>query len=253
MKPLKLALVAFWIELAMLVSATWADEDRFSVEFNDTPLSQVLASFKRLDPSFQYALSGDIGDTKVTVTLVNVTLEAALTIVLAQSNLTSVEENGVVQIRRQAAAPTSRVAPPSRRLAPPGFLFSPPKAISLSPATPTATGTASAVSNSGGATTKKAGGEVDLPLRLIMLKHADPADLAWLFGGDVVEGGGLYGSGGGGDYGGSSYGGDSGYGGNSGYGGSSNSRGRSGSSNSSYGDSSGTSNRSNRSSRNSNY
>ena len=52
-----------------------------------------------------------------------------------------------------------------------------------------------------------------LPLRLIFLKYADPSDIAWLFGGQVIQGGGQYGGQGGnsGGYGGSNQG-SSGYG-----------------------------------------
>lgn len=70
----------------------------------------------------------------------------------------------------------------------------------------------------------------DLPLRLIIVKYADAADIAWLFGGQVIQSGGMNGGGGygGGNGGNSGYGG--GYGGNSGYGSSSGRSGYGGSS-----------------------
>ena len=71
----------------------------------------------------------------------------------------------------------------------------------------------------------------NLILVVIQMKYADPADMAFLFGGSVIQGGGMFG--GGGQGGSSGYGGGSG---NSGYGGSSrggSSRGSSG--NSGYG------------------
>lgn len=59
----------------------------------------------------------------------------------------------------------------------------------------------------------------ELPIQLIVLKFLDASDVIGLFGGTVIQGGGMNGGGGNSGYGGSS---NSGYGGsgNSGYGGS---------------------------------
>lgn len=200
----------------VLTTATWCQDNRLSVQFDQTPLSQVLASFQRLDPTLQYALPAEFTGLPVTASLVDVTARQAVSVILAQSGLAAVDDGGVLQIRRQSQPRVTRVARPLARLAAPTFITRPAGGVSAPTNTPAAT-TSSA--RPGGAT---APGQVDtksLPLQLIMIKYADPGDIAYLFGGDVVQGGGLYGNGGGstgyGNYGDTGSSGSYGYGSNS--------------------------------------
>ena len=214
-------------------------QDRFSIEFKDTPLSSVLEMLKRYDKNLQFAMSGNLGDIKVTASLVEVTVDEALQIVLSQAGLMSVKDAGVYQIREKPERRTERAERPAPRFPAPVFMNR--------PTAPGATTDAAAAAAPGAAAAAPgAEEEKNLPLRLIIVKYADPADMAYLFGGDVIEGGGMYGGGSGGSSGGG-YGGSSG--GSSGYGGSSSRS--SGSSNRSSGSSSRSSGSSSRSSRSS--
>ncbi|MEN6547428.1 MAG: STN domain-containing protein [Armatimonadia bacterium] len=201
-------------------------QDRFSIEFKDTPLSSVLEMLKRYDKNLQFAMSGNLGDIKVTASLVEVTVDEALQIVLSQAGLMSVKDAGVYQIREKPERRTERGERPTPRFPAPVFMNRP-----TAPGATTDVA-AAAAPGAAAATTAAADEEKNLPLRLIIMKYADPADMADLFGGEIIEGGGLYGGGGGG--GGNSGG---GYGGSSGSSGSS----RGGSSGSSRGGSSGSS------------
>ena len=215
--------------LLLSVGTGWA-QGKFSVQFDDTPLSRVLEAFRRFEPNLQFTLAPDLGDIKITASLVDVTVDAALGIVLDQAGLRGVKDNGVYQISEKPEAKGDRGVRPAPRFPPPVFMNRPTapgeNTDAAAGAAPGAPGTAAAAGAE----------EEDLPLRLIFIKYADPYDLAVeLFGGDVVEGGGLYGGGGGGSSSGGGYGGSSGSsrGGSSGYGGSSGSSGSSRSSGSS--------------------
>lgn len=232
-------LIAIVCLLCVCSTSMVCAQDRFSIEFKDTPLSSVLEMLKRYDKNLQFAMSGNLGDIKVTASLVEVTVDEALQIVLSQAGLMSVKDAGVYQIREKPERRTERGERPTPRFPAPVFMNR--------PTAPGAASDAAAAAAPGAAAATAAAGEEEqnLPLRLIIMKYADPADMADLFGGDVIEGGGLYGGGGGG--GGSSYGGSSG----GGYGGSSSGSSRGGSSRSSGSSSSGSSRSSGSSSRSS--
>lgn len=199
-----------------LLTGVFAQAGKFSVQFDDTPLSRVLDAFKRFDPNFQFALAPELAETKITASLVDVSVDEALTVVLGQAGLMSVKDAGVYQIRQKPDAKGPRVERPALRLPPPVFInrpATPGQGADAAAGAAPATGAASA-------TTQE---EETPPLRLIIVKFADPADMAFLFGGDVIEGGGMYGSGGSGSSG--SSGGYGSSGGNSGYGSSGSNRG----------------------------
>lgn len=232
-------LIAIVCLLCVCSTSMVCAQDRFSIEFKDTPLSSVLEMLKRYDKNLQFAMSGNLGDIKVTASLVEVTVDEALQIVLSQAGLMSVKDAGVYQIREKPERRTERGERPTPRFPAPVFMNR--------PTAPGATTDVAAAAAPGAAAAGAAAAEEEqnLPLRLIIMKYADPADMADLFGGDIIEGGGLYGGGGGG--GGSSYGGSSG----GGYGGSSSGSSRGGSSRSSGSSSSGSSRSSGSSSRSS--
>ena len=220
--------------LLLASSILWA-QGKFSVQFDETPLNRVLDAFRRFDPNLQFTLAPNLGNIPITASLVDVTVDAALGIVLDQAGLRAVKDNGVYQISEKPERRSQPRVAPAVRFPPPVFTIRP-----TAPGTGTegAGAAAAAVPGAPGTTTGEEE-EEDLPLRLIIVKYADPADMAFLFGGDVIEGGGMYGGGGGG---GGGYGGGSGgYGGSSGgYGGGS-SRGSSRGGSSGYGGSSGSS------------
>lgn len=208
MQKTLLVLMGAVILLAVATGGSWAQATTITVQYNDTPLAQVLACLQRVDPGLQYAVSPELADTKVTATLVDLTAQQALQVVMAQCGLVAVAENGVYQIRRLDKPVITQAPRATARPTLPAFVPNPAETVAAaSPksATPTATAGASAASSSAPANKP--------PLRLIQLQYADPADLAWLFGGNVVEGGGLYagGSNGGGYGGGNS---NNGWGGN---------------------------------------
>lgn len=178
-----------------LATGVFAQAGKFSVQFDNTPLSRVLDAFKRFDPNLQFSLAADLAETRITASLVDVTVDEALQVVLGQAGLMSVKDAGVYQIRQKPEARGPRSDRPALRLPPPVFLnraTTPGGADVSAGAAPAATK----------AETDKE--QQNPPLRLIMIRFADPYDLADLFGGSVVEGGGM--SGGSGSSGGSGYG-----------------------------------------------
>jgi hypothetical protein len=227
--------------LLLLCSSGLFAQGRFSVQFDDTPLNRVLDALKRFDPTLQFALEPDLANIRITASLVDVTVDAALGIILSQAGLMAVKDGGIYHIRAKPEAREARGDRPAPRFPPPQFTFR-----------PTAPGEGAGAAAAPGAAPGAAGAapgaseEEDLPLRLIYVKFADPADMAYMFGGDAIYS--SAGGGGGGGYGGGSSGGSSGgYGGSSGgYGGSSGGSSRGGSSrggSSGYGGSSGGSSR----------
>ncbi len=183
--------------------------DTFDAQFTGTPLPQVLESLKQFDPEFSYVLPAGHDDLRITASLVGVTLEEALAIVLAQINMRAVEDNGVFKIRVTDGDRTARQDRPLTAA------YGTP-VITTRPAAPAPT-----VAGAAAVASAQQTGEVDrdkLPIRMVEVKYADAAVIAELFGGGVVAGGGY--SGGntgfsaprGGGYGGGAYGGGGGYG-----------------------------------------
>ncbi|MHB8995158.1 MAG: STN domain-containing protein [Armatimonadota bacterium] len=205
--------------VVMLVPV-WA-QGKFSVQFDETPLARVFDAMKRFDPTLQFALAPNLNEIKITASLVDVTVDQALTIMLNQAGLRSIKDNGVYQISAKPEAkegpraqrPTPQFALPQsqyRPLASGGDISSP--AASTTPGMPSA-----------GTPSTAASGK-DLALRVMITKYGSPADMAFLFGGRVIQGGGRSGGrGGGGGYGNS--GGGGGYGNSGGGGGYGNSGG----------------------------
>jgi hypothetical protein len=194
--------VAWYLALCLvsltLVSGAWA-QGKFSVQFDNTPLSKVLEAFKRFDPNLQFSLAPNLGEIKVTASLVEVTVDSALQIVLGQAGLMSVKDNDVYQIREKPESKGARVDRPAPRFPAPVFVNR--------PTTPEAGGAAGAPGAAAPGAAPGGAEEEKRPLRVITVRFADPYDIAMMFGGDYIEGGGLYGSGGGGGGGGGSYGG----------------------------------------------
>ncbi len=183
---------------------------RFTVQFDNTPLSQVLAALKRFDASLQFSMAPALGERKITASLVEVTVDEALQVVLNQAGLTSVKDNGVYQIREKPSTSAGRAERPGTRLAAPVFVNRP-----TAPGEGTGGVGVAATTQAGtpAAGTRTATGELDrskLPIRVISVRYTDPGLMAILFGGDIIYGdeamgGGGYGSSGS-SYGSSSYG-----------------------------------------------
>lgn len=230
MKHFSLALALTVLLGTLAASTVWAQGATFSVQFDNTPLAQVLASFQRLDPTLQYVLPPEFADLKITASLVDLKIETALGVVASQAGLQIIKDGDIWQVRPRNQSAATRAPRPLARTQLPTFILRPAEVNTVGlPIAPTAQ---AGQAGQSAAKTGANGEEENPPLRLIMVKYADPADLAWLFGGDVVEGGGLYGT--------SS---DSGSG--SGYG---SSGGGYGNNNSSYGSNNGSSYGSNRNS-----
>jgi len=146
-----------------------------TMQFNSTPLNLVLDTLKRSDPSMQFTMASGLGDIKITASLVDVTVDSALQIILSQAGLTSVKDNGVYQIREKASV-NGRGPTPTPRLSAPVFVNRP-----MVPGESTAIQTPGALAVT--AEQKKY-----LPIRVITIKFADPALFAILFGGGVIYG-----------------------------------------------------------------
>jgi len=154
--------------------------DTFDAQFTGTPLPQVLESLKQFDPEFSYVLPAGHDDLRITASLVGVTLEEALAIVLAQINMRAVEDNGVFKIRVTDGDRTARQDRPLTAA------YGTP-VITTRPAAPAPT-----VAGAAAVASAQQTGEVDrdkLPIRMVEVKYADAAVIAELFGGGVVAGG----------------------------------------------------------------
>ena len=79
------------------------DEGRFSVQWKDAAVADVLSALQR-QFGIQYALSSELGSRRVTLGLTEVTPDQALQRILSAANLTAVNENGVWHIREVAQA-----------------------------------------------------------------------------------------------------------------------------------------------------
>ncbi|MCE5237267.1 hypothetical protein LLH23_02100 [bacterium] len=182
--------------LLLSAGTVWA-QGKFSVQFDETPLNRVLDAFRRFDPNLQFTLAPNLGDIRITASLVDVTVDAAMGIVLDQAGLRGVKDNGVYQISEKPEAKGERTVRPAPRFTAPIFSRASTPTEGADVTAGAAPGAATAAA--GASSTSE---EEDLPLRLIIIKFADPWDIADLFGGDVIEGGGMSGGGGSGSSGG---------------------------------------------------
>ncbi|MHB8995795.1 MAG: STN domain-containing protein [Armatimonadota bacterium] len=230
--------VMIGVTVLLAIAGVHAQGGKFSVQFDNTPLSRVLDAFKRFDPNFQFALAPDLGQTGISASLVDVTVDEALQIVLAQAGLQSVKDAGVYQIRQKPEAKGPRADRPALRLPPPVFINR-----SVTPGGAPADGAAGAAPAAGSpaAAAAAAAQQERPPLRLILMRFEDPSLFGEPYGGAAGGGGGGYGGSSGGSSGGG-YGGSSG-GGTSGRSGGSSGRSSGGSSGRSSGGSSGGSSR----------
>jgi uncharacterized membrane protein YgcG len=147
-----------------------------TVQFNSTPLNLVLDTLKRSDPSMQFSMVQGLGDLKITASIVDVTADAALQVVLSQVGLTSVKDNGVYQIREKAGV-NGRGPTPTPRLSAPVFV----NRLMV-------TGERTAIIQTSGALSVTAEQKKNLPISVIIIKFADPALFAILFGGGIIYG-----------------------------------------------------------------
>jgi hypothetical protein len=217
--------------LLLIASGAWA-QGRFSVEFDKTPLNRVLDSFKRFDPNFQFSIAPSLGDTLITASLRDVTVDEALQTVLDQAGLMSIKDNGVYQIREKPDAGGPREPRPSVRFPAPTFVSRP-----TAPGETTGGAAAGTAGAAPGTARPGATGETPKPpLRMIVIHFASPEDIAFMFGGDAIYGESSSSGGGGG---GGGYGGGGGGGSRGGSGGGGGSRGGSGGGGGSRGGSSG--------------
>lgn len=192
------------------------DAARITVDFKNAPIREVLSELARQFPGLRYTIPDDVRG-EVTVGLRDISLPAALRLVLGSIGASYRLEDGTYVVERQprpvsrplpptSARPPVTRTPPAARAAPLGMVSSAPAAADEDE-------------------------EEDLVVRALRIKRADPVDVAIVFGGTVVSsrmgqlagyGGGGYGGFGGGyggygGYGGGGYGGLGGFGG--GYGG----------------------------------
>jgi hypothetical protein len=166
----------------VVVGTAWAQTTgKFSVQFDATPLNRVLDALKRFDASLQFAMAPELGDRKITASLVDVTVDEALQVVLSLAGLTSVKDNGVYQIREKASASGGRGPGPAARLPAPVFVNRPT-------APGEGTSAARSATQAAGAQAATAEQKRNLPIRVITIKYADPALMAMLFGGYVIYG-----------------------------------------------------------------
>ena len=203
MNKLHVALIG-GILIMLMASGAMAQQGRFSVQFENTPLTRVLDALKRFDPNLAFSLAPGIGERPVTASLVEVTVDEAMTIILSQAGLMSIKDEGVYQIREKPERSGARAARPVPSFAAPVF---------NRPTAPTAAG-AAPVAPTAAAAPGEGEEEEKPPLRLITIKYADPAAISMLFGGPEPIWGDMGGGGGGGStgsYGGGQTGGRGGY------------------------------------------
>ena len=190
--------------LLIVAGGAIAEDARFSVQFENTPLTRVLDALKRFDPNLAFSLAPGIGERPVTASLVDVTVDEAMTIIISQSGLTSIKDEGVYEIRERPERSEQRATRAVPSFAAPVFNRpTAPTAAGAAPVAPTAAATAEGEE------------EEKPPLRLIQIKYADPAAISMLFGGPEPIWGDMTGGGGGG-YGGTTGGRTGGYGGTTG-------------------------------------
>lgn len=155
--------------------ATAADIPVVSIDFEQTPVADAFQALKRFDPSLSYAFSEGAAEHTVTASLVEVPLPEAIKIIAEHSGLTVRQENGVYRIDERPRPPVDEGYGPAR-----GFTTAPWADEFM-------TGSHTTVAT--GAPATGSGSDEDRILRMIEVKHADPALLAELFGGYAIYGG----------------------------------------------------------------
>ena len=182
------------------------DDGRFSVQWKDAPVAEVLATLQR-QFGMQYVVSGELGSRSVTLALTDKTPVEALQDVLSATDLAAVNENGVWHIREvaQAAAggrpyrPTATggvmAQPAPYRPAPPGVNVG--GAVAMPRPGGTVSGGVMGMQPGGagfGASGLAATGTLqtysleDMVFRIIPLKFVDPYIVTQMFGGGIVGG-----------------------------------------------------------------
>ncbi len=170
------------LAVIVVVPAVAQDDARFSVDFQGTDLSTALEILKRYDRAFSYTLPSELERKTITASLVDVSLDEALNIMLGQLNLTFVKDNNVYKIREKKERQTGRGDRPMPTYGSPVY--------TTRPTSPDQGGQAAA-STSTTADDEESEEEMrmNLPPRLIQVQYGDPALLAELFGGTAIFGG----------------------------------------------------------------
>lgn len=161
------------------------DEAKFSVQFEGVPLPKVLEALKRFDAGFSYTLPASAEMKTVTASLVDVTVEEALAVVLEQVDLRYVKDNNIYSIREKPVQSEGRGTRPM-----------PTYGASVVTTRPTSPGAAVGAAGVAASTSGQEQDEEEekLLLRLIKVKYANLEALADLFGGDVFSSGDYTGS-----------------------------------------------------------
>ena len=178
-----------------------SEQPTVSIDFKDAPIRDALNALKRQFPEFSYVLDQRVTGS-VTLSLRDTSLANALRLMVGSVGAAYTVDNGVYVIAPPAPAPAPVREAPKQ-----------PTLVMERPA-PTPGGAAAQPTGKAGEETTE--GRIT---RLVRVKHVDPADVAAVFGGQVILGESRLNSGGFGGYGGyGGYGGGyGGYGG--GYGG----------------------------------
>lgn len=176
------AVLVVAIAVIVVAPAVAQDDARFSVDFQGTDLSTALEILKRYDRSFSYTLPSELENRTITASLVDVSLDEALNIMLDQLGLTFVKDNNVYKVREKKERQQGRGDRPMPSYGSPVY--------TTRPTSPDQGGQAAA------STSTTADEEEDeeemrrnLPPRLIQIKYGHPALLAELFGGTAIYGG----------------------------------------------------------------
>ncbi len=178
------------------------------------PLRNVLDIISEQVPGFQYVIQDPTLNPNVTFVLRDMEVNQALRLILNSVGATYRLDQGTYVVDRQPVAPR-----PIGPTAMPGMT-----PVRTPPVAP---GVGGGVTAPGGATTGDTTDE-DMIVRRIRVQHADPTDIALMFGGDVIPsgmgmmsrgGGGMGGGWGGGGWGGGGWGGGGGGWGGGGWGG----------------------------------
>ncbi|MFQ6132102.1 MAG: hypothetical protein ACE5R4_08705 [Armatimonadota bacterium] len=141
---------------------TWAQEETISLRLTDTPVEEALRAIQQQAPDFQYTLHADTRGN-ITLNLPDVSVATAVRAIAAAVGATYRLDQGVYVIEPEPEpVPRELPSPITPTYAPP----LPPAPGPMPPA---------------------AGDPDRLVVRPIKLKHADPADIALIFGGTVVS------------------------------------------------------------------
>ena len=183
--------------MGITTSGSTQAQERFSVQWKDIAVADVLAALQR-QFGIQYVLPSDLGNKRVTLSLTDATPVKAMQEILNAAQLTAVNEDGVWRIRALAQAPaggrTYRATPTAAiptAVAPPAPFRVGPQSVNIGAgfgATPAYGALPTTAATGFGTAGMQQYSPGDFVFRIIPLKFIDPYTVMEIFGGTAVGG-----------------------------------------------------------------